>query len=825
MSEDVKHTLYLCYFGYREPLVHTQVIPYLKEVAKDGNKISLLTFEPNFRKTWTAEQIKQEKEKLEKAGIKWYCLPYHKSPSLPATIFDILAGVRFIKRLMKTEKIDVLHARSHVSTLMAVLAKDISRKSPKILFDIRGFMPEEYTDAGVWKKNGVLFRGVKAVESWLLKKADGFVVLTEKAREILFPESSETGFDKHGRPVEVIPCCVDLQRFENGTSGTRQLIRQKYNLENRRVIAYVGSFGGWYLTDEMTEFFRTAKEQDPSTFAMILTQSKPEEVFDSLKQKGLTEDDFLITKVAPSEIPKYLSASDMAISFIKVCYSKLSSSPTKIAEYLAKGIPIITNRGIGDVAEVIEKDRVGVVIDNFDAGSYLRALNEVDKLRASTDLQTNCRVSARKRFDLEEVGGQKYRRLYRRLLADRQPAAVEKLSTLYICYFGLNEPLVQTQVLPYLRQIRDGGIKVSLLTFEPNPTENWSREQTDEARKRLAAEGIDWHFLTYHKRPSAPATLYDTLTGAKFALRMIREKKVNVLHARSQVPMTMALLVKALTNCQVVFDIRGLMAEEYADSGIWKEGSIPFRTIKGFERIGLKYCEQAVVLTAKMRDYLYEKKLRREGTVEVIPCCVDFSRIKSNGKTAKSERFELIYAGSVTGLYLLEEMGRFFLQLKKRKPDAFFRVLTASAPEIVDERFQSLGIAPSDYQVQKVAPAEVLTYLSQAHLAISFRKPTFSQIAASPTKVPEYLAAGLPVVFNQGVGDTDSLLREKSVGTIVDDFEDSTLLNAVDQSLGLMEDETLPIRCKETALDNFDLRKTGKGGYLNVYERLAKTSG
>jgi hypothetical protein len=38
--------------------------------------------------------------------------------------------------------------------------------------------------------------------------------------------------------------------------------------------------------------------------------------------------------------------------------------------------------------------------------------------------------------------------------------------TLYLCYFWINEPLVQTQVLPYLREIRKGGTEVSLLTFE-----------------------------------------------------------------------------------------------------------------------------------------------------------------------------------------------------------------------------------------------------------------------------------------------------------------------------------------------------------------------
>ena len=49
-------TLYICYFGVRQPLVQTQVIPYLLEIAKDRIEISLLTFEPDFREKWTPEQ-------------------------------------------------------------------------------------------------------------------------------------------------------------------------------------------------------------------------------------------------------------------------------------------------------------------------------------------------------------------------------------------------------------------------------------------------------------------------------------------------------------------------------------------------------------------------------------------------------------------------------------------------------------------------------------------------------------------------------------------------------------------------------------------------
>src|SRR5436853_1541082 len=105
-------------------------------------------------------------------------------------------------------------------------------------------------------------------------------------------------------------------------------------------------------------------------------------------------------------------------------------------------------------------------------------------------------------------------------------------STLYICYYGLHEPLVQTQVLPYLRELVAGGIEVYLLTFEP--TKYLAKQgELEEWRTQLAEQGIHWFSLGYHKWPSLPATVYDIAIGAWMAARLIRRYKIDVLHART----------------------------------------------------------------------------------------------------------------------------------------------------------------------------------------------------------------------------------------------------------------------------------------------------
>ncbi|HYY41298.1 MAG TPA: glycosyltransferase, partial [Pyrinomonadaceae bacterium] len=323
----------------------------------------------------------------------------------------IIRGAQFARRLVRRAHLNVVHARSHPAAAMGALAT--TGTGARLIFDIRGFLPEEYADAGIWPAGGHLFRLTKAAERRLLNAADGFVVLTKHARRILFADQE---VDERGRPIEVIPCCVDLARFHAAAHLVRAEVREELQLTGRRVAVYVGALGGFYLTDEMADFLATAHTADATTFSLILTQSEPEMIAGRLRARGVAAQDFLVRKVAPAEIPRYLKAADFALSFIKPAYSKLSSSPTKVAEYLAAGLPIVCNAGIGDVDEVIGGERVGVIIHEFNRAAYLAALSAVDELRADAELATRCQRAAHTYFDLEQVGGARYRRLYRRLL-------------------------------------------------------------------------------------------------------------------------------------------------------------------------------------------------------------------------------------------------------------------------------------------------------------------------------------------------------------------------------------------------------------------------
>jgi glycosyltransferase involved in cell wall biosynthesis len=238
-------------------------------------------------------------------------------------------------------------------------------------------------------------------------------VLTENARSLLFPESKESGYDRQGRPVEVIPCCVDFKSRFPEINGDRATAKQGLGLEDRFVIVHLGALGGLYMTEEIADFLATARREDQATFALFLTQTDPNRIIPLLKERGFSESDYLVTRVDPADVQKYLLASDVALSFVKAGYDTASRSPTKIPEYLACGLPVIANSGVGDVDGMLIHNCVGVLVNEFTNEGYGAAFEAVSKLGG---VRETCRETAIREFDLLSVGGERYMRIYERVM-------------------------------------------------------------------------------------------------------------------------------------------------------------------------------------------------------------------------------------------------------------------------------------------------------------------------------------------------------------------------------------------------------------------------
>jgi glycosyltransferase involved in cell wall biosynthesis len=410
--------------------------------------------------------------------------------------------------------------------------------------------------------------------------------------------------------------------------------------------------------------------------------------------------------------------------------------------------------------------------------------------------------------------------------------ALEGKRVLFISYNGMLDPLGQSQVIPYLRELSQKGIRFTLLSFERAAAfEPAGRSRSEGLRESLAADDIEWHWLRYHQKPSLPATIYDVLAGTHYATRLVRGNGIEMVHARSHIPATIALALKRRFGVKMIFDIRGLMAEEYVDAEHWRQGSIPFRLTKTMERRALAASDGVVTLTERIWPLIedWDGLRGRQVIHEVIPCCADLQLYKFSCEERARRRAELglgnrstiVYSGSIDGWYLTDKMVDFFAQVLRNRPSAYFLWLTPSRHNRIRSLMSGRGIEPSNYTVQSVAGCDVPSYLAAGDAGLAFIKPCFSKLASSPTKNAEYLACGLPLIINAGIGDSDALIMSEKTGALVSEFTDAEYEKAFARIEDLARNsEDTRRRARGVAEKLFDVRGVGVERYARLYERV-----
>ena len=400
------NALYISYDGALDPLGRSQIVPYLIGLSSKGGGFTLLSYEKKQRLA-EVNEVNKLKYELKRHNIKWAMLRYHKSPTIPATAFDIVAGIIYGLIIVVRDRIKIIHARSFVGAIPAFFLVKLFRL--KFIFDIRGFWPQERVDAGLWKEGGLLFKIAKFFEKKFILSSDRMVVLTLKAKEIL----EKQYLNRIKSPIEIIPTCVDLGLFVQGAKD--KYITEQINKAGRFILAYLGSLGTWYCLEEMIDFFKIAKQKISNAYFIFLTPGESKEVDRLIISRGLSSEDFLVRSVYYRDVPRWLSVCEATILFIKPLFSKKSSCPTKFAESLACGIPVIMNSGVVDCDRIITDTGAGVLVDNFSQASYAAVIDKILMLAGNRPkAQKTCRQVAERFFSLEDAVA-KYNNIYQSL--------------------------------------------------------------------------------------------------------------------------------------------------------------------------------------------------------------------------------------------------------------------------------------------------------------------------------------------------------------------------------------------------------------------------
>ena len=391
--------IYISYDGICEALGQSQIIPYLKRLS-DKYRIHIISYEkPNDYKN--KKRIFSLRANLKDFDIEWTPMLYHKSPSVLATIFDILKGQFITMRIARRLKAEILHVRSYIPALIALPTKKLT--GVKLLFDIRGFWADERVDGGIWQRNSIIYRIVKRLERYLFIEADHVVTLTESS----VSEIKSFNYWKNISPkITVIPTCADLEKF---------IPPKKTPDFDKFIFGYVGSFGTWYMLEETIALFSAILELRPQARMIVINRNEHELVKTSFIRAGIPIERIEITKCSYNEVSYHIQRMHAASVLIRPCFSKIASAPTKLAEYLGCSVPCVGTHEVGDMEKVLEGDGIGVILRNFDLKAIREAAIKIVTLAESSDVRARWRDIAVSRFSLNK-GGEAYRLIYSNLI-------------------------------------------------------------------------------------------------------------------------------------------------------------------------------------------------------------------------------------------------------------------------------------------------------------------------------------------------------------------------------------------------------------------------
>ncbi|NNC84345.1 MAG: glycosyltransferase [Flavobacteriales bacterium] len=376
------HILYLTYDGLTDNLGRSQIIPYINGLAQIGHFIWVISVDKADHYATRHTEVESQLH----SSISWVSIRYTKRPPLLSTIYDLRRMQKAASQLVREKRIQTVHVRSYPP--MSIALKLAQSHGVKVLFDMRGFYPEERIEGGIWNLRNPIHRAVynrlKKKELNFIEKADHIISLTEKAKNILMDT-----FNVSGSKVTVIPCCADFEHF--------RLAQTKPPLQPLKVL-YLGSLGTWYLIPTLVQFFQRTQEIYPDAQLHVITGDHPEQLYLEAGRLGVASSSIHCRSAEREEVPELIGACHLSVFFIKDSFSKSASSPTKLAEILASGRPVICNGEIGDL------NRLSTQL----TGLYTLHLSDIETIDLSKvieqlmDLDPNAiRNSAKEILDLD----------------------------------------------------------------------------------------------------------------------------------------------------------------------------------------------------------------------------------------------------------------------------------------------------------------------------------------------------------------------------------------------------------------------------------------
>lgn len=361
---------YLSFDSLQEGVGTSQILRLLEEHTKNGLSVSVVTFEKKKPPIWLTERVR-------KANIEWAVIEFGG--------FGRFAALERIRQIAKViPNSSVLHGRSDLATFSAIRFGEAP-----VLWDIRSLWQAQRRIMNPHQIGKSTSKILDRIELNNARKSDGFSTLSKAVIPIL-KEKYKT-LPVHSR---VIPTCVDLELFQ-----------WKPPVSPQKMVLVSGSFNKLYDFDMTHKVLSALKQKLDMSIVWARGVDSSARVF------GLGER--IIEEIPHHEMPSWVSAAAVGIALCKTGDDSLKGAmPTKIAEFLSCGRPVIISKGVGDLDEILSRNRVGITISEED--DFNVKLQELAELLADSETANRCRNTAEELFSIAEAA-KSYAELYQEI--------------------------------------------------------------------------------------------------------------------------------------------------------------------------------------------------------------------------------------------------------------------------------------------------------------------------------------------------------------------------------------------------------------------------
>ncbi len=383
---------------------------------------------------------------------------------------------------------------------------------------------------------------------------------------------------------------------------------------------------------------------------------------------------------------------------------------------------------------------------------------------------------------------------------------------LYITYDGILDPLGQSQILPYIMGLSKSN-DFTILSYEKKNKLN--TEQHNNIKKEIKKKNIKHKYIHFRNKIFLPLQI---ILGFFNALIIIKNQKIDFIHARSFFSGLIALFIKKTKGISFIFDMRGFWVDERVDAGVIKKGLL-YRILKSIEEIIMNNSDYIIVLTNSMKNELViNYKINK--SIKVIPTCVDLDKFRF--KKHRYNDIKLLYFGSCSTWYNIKEIINFMEIISKYLPTHLTLILNNA--EQLNKNILNYIKNNKRIKLLEKQPYNIISrIISNSNFSIIFYDVPNSKTGFCPTKLGESMACGLPVIINSSIGDCDSIIKYNNVGVVIKHLNKENYINSIKRIKELINDSNLSLRCRRLAENYFDLKK-GIKKYDEVYQNIKQNN-